>query len=217
MANSTFDAAATERARTEAANLVPPVTVSISRGEIIVRRGDRVDDIAREKLNQFGLLDPRPDAARAAGWFLLAALTVLVLLAWLWRFRSQIWHRTSALLLVALVLLGATLALKVTGDRSVLPYVVPAAAVGLLLAVLLDAGAALMVTGIVALLGGAIVGSVEFAAYVLFGGVAGIIVVRRGEKLSHFVQAALAIALAQLSVVTLFTLLGDRDTTGLLS
>ena len=50
-----------------------------------------------------------------------------------------------------------------------------------------------MVTGIVALLGGAIVGSVEFAAYVLFGGVAGIIVVRRGEKLSHFVQAALAI------------------------
>ena len=105
---------------------------------------------------------------------------------------------------------------RVTGDRSVLPYVVPTAAVGLLLAVLLDAGAALMVTGTVALLGGAIVGSVEFAAYALFGGVAGIIVVRRGEKLSHFVQAALAIALAQLTVVTLFTLLGDRDTTGLL-
>ena len=100
VANSTFDAAATERARTEAGNLVPPVTVSLSRGEIIVRRGDRVDDIAREKLDQFGLLDPRPDTARAAGWFLLAGLTVLVLLAWLWRFRSQIWHRSSALLLV---------------------------------------------------------------------------------------------------------------------
>jgi len=214
VANSTFDEAATERARTEAFNLVPPVNVSISQGEIIARRGDRVDALAREKLDRFGLLDPRPDTLRAGGWFMLAGLAVLLLLAWVWRFRSQIWHRSSALLLIAIVLLGATVALKVTGDRSVLPYVVPVAAVGLLLAVLLDAGAALMVTAIVALLGGAIVGSVEFAAYVLFGGVAGIIVVKRGEKLSHFIQAALAIAVVEIAVVTMFTLLGDRDFNG---
>ena len=215
VANSTFDSAATERAKTEAANLVTPVNVSMSNGEIIVRRGDRVDDFAREKLERFGLLEARPDAARAAGWFLLAALTIVVLLGWIWRFRSQIWHRNSALLLIAFLLIGASVALKVTGDRSVLPYVVPTAAVGLLLAVLLDGGAALMVTGILALLGGAIIGSVEFAAYILFGGVAGVIVVRRGEKLGNFVQAAVAVAVAQIAVVTLFTLLGDRDFTGL--
>ena len=214
VANSTFDEAATERARTEASNLVAPVEVPIAKGEIIARRGDRVDALDREKLDRLGLLDPRPDSLRAAGWFMLAGVAVLLLLAWVWRFRSQIWHRSSALLLIALVLIGASIALKVTGDRSVLPYVVPVAAVGLLLAVLLDAGAALMVTSILALLGGAIVGSVEFAAYVLFGGVAGIIVVRRGEKLSHFVQAAVAIAIVQIVVVTMFTLLGDRDFTG---
>ncbi|MGI8929032.1 MAG: HD family phosphohydrolase [Candidatus Limnocylindrales bacterium] len=214
VANSTFDETATEQARTEAANLVAPTSVDLSRGEIIVRRGDRVDDIAREKLDKFGLLNPRPDAVRAGGWFLLALLSVVLLLAWIWRFRSQIWHRSSALLLIALVLIGASVALKVTGDRSVLPYVVPVAAVGLLLAVLLDAGAAVMVTGVVALLGGAIIGSVEFAAYVFFGGIAGIIAVRRGEKLSQFVQAAVAIALVQIAVVTLFTLLGDRDFAG---
>jgi len=214
VANSTFDAAATERARTAAAHLVASVSVSLSRGEIIVRRGDRVDDMAREKLDLFGLLDPRPDALRAGGWFLLALLSAVILLAWIWRFRSQIWHRNGALLLIALVLIGASIALKVTGDRSVLPYVVPVAAVGLLLAVLLDAGAALMVTGVLALLGGAIIGSVEFSAYILFGGVAGIIAIRRGEKLSHFVQAAAAIAVVQIAVVTLFTLLGDRDFAG---
>jgi putative nucleotidyltransferase with HDIG domain len=214
VANSTFDAGATERARTEAANLIAPVPISIARGEIIVQRDQRIDDLAREKLSLFGLLDPRPDPLRAAGWFMLAGLVVILLLAWVWRFRSQIWHRSSALLLVALLLIGASIALKVTGDRSVLPYVVPIAAVGLLLAVLLDAGAALMVTGVVALLGGAIVGTVEFSAYVLFGGVAGIIVVRRGERLSHFVQAAGAVAAVQIAVVTLFTLLGDRDFTG---
>jgi putative nucleotidyltransferase with HDIG domain len=60
------------------------------------------------------------------------------------------------------------------------------------------------------------VGSIDFAAYVLLGGLAGIIVVRRGEKLSHFVQAAVAIAVVDLVVVTLFTLLGGGDVTGLL-
>ena len=214
VANSTFDQAASERAQTEAANLVPPVSVSISKGEIIVRRGDRIDTIAREKLDRFGLLDPRPDAALAAGWFLLAGIAGVLLLTWIWRFRSQIWHRNSALFLISLLLIGASIAMKVTGERSVLPYVVPTAAVGLLLAVLLDAGAALMVTGIMALLGGAIIGSVEFAAYVMFGGVAGIITVRRGEKLSNFLQAAVAIAAVNITVVTLFTLLGDRDFNG---
>jgi putative nucleotidyltransferase with HDIG domain len=214
VANSTFDQAATERAQTEASNLVAPVSVSIRKGEIIVRRGDAIDTIAREKLDRFGLLDPRPDAALAAGWFLLAGIAGVLLLTWIWRFRSQIWHRNSALLLICLLLIGASIAMKVTGERSVLPYVVPTAAVGLLLTVLLDAGAALMVTGIMALLGGAIIGSVEFAAYVMFGGVAGIIVVRRGEKLSNFLQAAVAIAAVNIAVVTLFTLLGDRDFTG---
>ena len=214
VANSTFDAAATERARTEAANLVEPVRFAIRKAEIIVQRGERLDDIAREKLSQFGLLDAQPDTVRVGGWLLLAAIAVGLLLAWIWRFRPQIWHRNTALLLIALVLMAAVVALKVTGDRSVLPYVVPTAAVGLLLAVLLDAGAALMVTGILALLGGAVIGSVEFTAYVLLGGVAGIIVVRRGERLSNFVQAALAVAVVQIGVITLFTLLGDRDFTG---
>ncbi len=215
VANSTFDEAATERAREEAANLVEPVSFSIRNGEIIVQRGQRVDDLALEKLALFGLLDPRPDAARALGWFGLAGLAVAVLLAWVWRFRPNIWHRAQALLLIGLVVVGTAAAMKITGDRSVLPYVLPTAAVGLLLAVLLDSGAAMIVTGIIALIGGAVVGTVEFSAYVFFGGMAGIIVVRRGERLTHFAQAALAIAAVNLAVVTLFTLLGDRDAAGL--
>ena len=215
IANSTFDATATERARDEAANRVDPIRFSIRKGEILVSRGQVVDALAREKLGFFGLLDPQPDPARAAGWLLLAALTVALMLGWLWRFRPQIWHRTSALLLLAFVLVVAVVALKATGDRSVLPYVVPTAAVGLLLAVLLDAGSALIVTAMLALIGGAIVGSVEFATYILLGGMAGIVVVRRGERLAHFIQAAGAVAIANVAVVAIFTMLGDRDFTGL--
>jgi putative nucleotidyltransferase with HDIG domain len=152
--------------------------------------------------------------ARAGGWYLLAALVVMLLFGWLWRFRPQIWNRPNAMLLIALVVLGATIAIKVTGDRPLLPYVMPIAAVGLLLAVLLDAGVALIVTGLLALLGGAIVGTVEYSAYAMLGGMAGIILVRRGERFGHFAQAAVAIGIIQAAVVVLFTLLGTRDLTG---
>jgi putative nucleotidyltransferase with HDIG domain len=216
VANSTFDAQATAAAKLEAANAVAPVLFTFSKGEIIVQAGERLDAVSREKLDQFGLLNPQPDLARGAGWLALAALAVVLLLAWLWRFRPHIWHRNTALLLIALLVVAVAIALKVTGDRSVLPYVVPTAAAGLLLAVLLDAGAALMVTAMLALMAGAIVGSVEFAAYVLLGGAAGIIVVRRGERLSHFAQAAAAIVAVDVAVIGIFTLLGDRDITGLL-
>jgi putative nucleotidyltransferase with HDIG domain len=152
---------------------------------------------------------------RAAAWLMLAVLVVALLLGWIWRFRPQIWNRTSVLLLIALLLIGATVAIKITGGRPVLPYVLPVAAVGLLLAVLVDAGTALLVTGLIALLGGAVIGSVEFAAYVLLGGMAGVILVRRGERFGHFAQAAAAIGVVNVGVVTLFTLLGSRDFTGL--
>jgi hypothetical protein len=161
-------------------------------------------------------LDPFSNRiARAAGWYLLAALVVALLLAWIWRFRPQIWNRSNALWLIALLLIGATIAMKITAGRPVLPYVLPTMAIGLLLAVLLDAGTALIVTGILALLGGAITGSVEFGAYGLLGGMAGIVLVRRGERFGHFLQAAIAIAIVNVGVVAAWALLGNRDLTGL--
>jgi hypothetical protein len=216
VANSTYDEIATEQAREAAAAGVRPVRFDIRAGEILVGRGERVDDLAREKLDLYGLLDPRPDPGRAIGWLVLAVLLAGLLLGWLWRFRPTLWHRNRALLLVGLTVLAAAVALKATGDRSVLPYFVPTAALALLLAVLLDSAVALVVVGVLALLAGAVVGTVEMAAYVLLGGLAGIITIRRGERLAHFLQAALVMAVVNVAVVTLFTLLGERDVTGLL-
>jgi putative nucleotidyltransferase with HDIG domain len=161
-------------------------------------------------------LDPfGNDIQRAAGWLLLSVLVVGLLLSWVWRFRPQVWNRSSVLWLIALLLIGGTVAIEITRGRPVLPYVLPIAAVGLLLAVLVDAGTALLVTGLMALLGGAVIGSVEFAAYILLGGMAGVILVRRGERFGHFFQAAVAIFIVNLGVITMFTLLGTRDFTGL--
>jgi putative nucleotidyltransferase with HDIG domain len=157
------------------------------------------------------------DLVVLAGWFIFSVVLVSLLLAWLWRFRPRLWHRNNAVLLIALSLLGVTMAMVIAGDGPLAPFLIPAAAVGLLLAVLLDAGVALVVTALVAALAGVVTGSMELIAYTLMGGLAGIIVIRRGERLMQFGQAAAAIALVNVVVVVAFTLIvRDNDLQALL-
>jgi hypothetical protein len=156
---------------------------------------------------------PRPDLEEVGGWLLLSALLVASLLAWVWRFRTELWNRNRALLLLAVMVLVSALVLRATAGRPLLPYLVPTATVALLLAVLLDAGVGLVMTALLSVLAGAVSGEPEVAAYVFLGGLAGLIVIRRGERLVHFAQAAVAIAVVNVLVVSAFTLLEGRDLT----
>jgi len=158
------------------------------------------------------------DLAQIGGWLALASLIVGLLLAWVWRFRSHLWHRNNAILLLGFALVGATLLLVMTAGRTISPFVLPTAAIGLLLAVLLDAGVATVVVALVAVIAGVVTGtqgvassSMELAAYTFMGGLAGIIVIRRGERLSQFGQAAAAIGFVNVLVVISFTMLGNHD------
>jgi cyclic-di-AMP phosphodiesterase PgpH len=82
--------------------------------------------------------------------------------------------------------------------------------------VLLDSAVALIALAVMSLVAGAVLGTVEATAYTYLGGLTGVIVLRRGERIGQFLQAGLAMAVVNVAVVTLFTLLGERDITGLL-
>jgi hypothetical protein len=141
----------------------------------------------------------------------LSVLVIAVLLTWTWRFRREFWHRNNVLILLSLLLLVAVFALKVTGGRPWLPYALPLAAVPMLVAVLLDAGVAMVVTALLAVLAAAVNGAgLEMAAYVLLGGMAGIVGVRRGDRLWVFVQAGIGVFVVQGVTVVIFALLGDQ-------
>jgi putative nucleotidyltransferase with HDIG domain len=92
----------------------------------------------------------------------------------------------------------------------------PLAAVSLLLAVLLDAEIAIVVTAAVAIVAGAANGSLELGTYVFLGGLAGILFIRRGDRLQTFIQAGVAVFVVQALVVTAFSLLGERDIAGVI-
>ena len=129
--NSSFDETLTDQARDRAAELVAPVPVAIAQGQVVVRNGEPLTAADLEVIEALGLgVDAPLDLATFAGWFLLAVLTVAMLLAWIWRFRPTLWHRDNVLLLVGLLLVGTALALKVTAGREVLGYFLPTAAIG---------------------------------------------------------------------------------------
>ncbi|HEY3072386.1 MAG TPA: HDIG domain-containing protein [Candidatus Limnocylindrales bacterium] len=215
VANSSYSQALTDQARQRAEDAVTPVHSTIRTGQTIVRKGDPITEEDLEKINAFDLNRASLDAAKLVGWALLAAIFVSMLLAWVWRFRPSLWHRDNALLLVGLMLVVATFGLKLTAGRSILAYFVPVAAAGMLIAILLDAGAATVVVAVLALLGGAVNGgSIEMATYIFVGGFVGILAVRRGDRLNPFVQAAVAMTVANVIVVSTFALLGEHDLTG---
>jgi cyclic-di-AMP phosphodiesterase PgpH len=215
--NSSFDQALTDQARDRAGESVKPVVVHIALGQVVVRKGSPVTAADLEAITQLGLgQDPGPNLATAFGWFLLSALIVTMLLAWIWRFRPSLWHRDNVLFLIGLLVIGTVLALKVTAGREVLVYFLPTAAIGMLVSILLDASLATIVMAIIAVAAGGLVGTVEFASYTFLGGLAGIVAVRKGDRLQVFVQAAIAVFIVNAMVVTVFSLLGARDVRGVL-
>jgi putative nucleotidyltransferase with HDIG domain len=215
--NSSLSLPLTTTARAAAAAEVQPVRVTIRPGEVIVRNGSPFAATDIEKIDALGLRQTLPDFTSFGGWALLAVLVVGMLLAWIWRFRPGLWHRDNVLILIGLLVVGATLALKITAGRPTLPFFLPTAAIAMLLAILLDASLATMVIAIVALIGGAVNGgSLEFTAYIFLGGLAGVMTVRRGDRLQVFVQASLAVFAVNALVVTVFSLLGARDVRGIL-
>ena len=215
--NSSFSQGLTDQETAKAIAAVQPVMVSILQGEKIVPAGERVTPEAMEKITALGLRTSNPDVTSFFGWFLLAVLIVGLLLGWLWRFRPTLWHRDNVLVLTGLLVVGATLAVKITAGRSILQFFLPTAAIGMLLAILLDASLATVVIGLIAIIAGAVNnGSLEMTSYVFLGGLTGIVMIRKGDRLQVFVQAAFAVFVVNALVVTVFSLLGARDVRGVI-
>ncbi|HUQ43006.1 MAG TPA: HDIG domain-containing protein [Candidatus Limnocylindria bacterium] len=213
--NSSFDADLTQREKDIRAAAVPAVVEEILQGQVIVRGGTKVDEVDLARIQALDLDERKPDVAALGGWFLLSGLLVALAIAWLRIFRPEYWHRNNVVLLTWLLITIATFALQLTAGRAALPFILPVASVGLLVAVLLDAETAVLVTAIISIVAGAVNGpSLELGAYAMLGGLAGILAIRRGDRLQAFIQAGAAIFVVQAVVVTAFSLLGERDLTG---
>ncbi len=217
LANSSYSPTLTAQEQDRRAAAVAPIVERYLKGEIVVHGGSKLTDVDAARVDALGLDVGGPNPLELAGWFVLVTLLVSMIFGWIWRFRRSFWHRTNVLLLVSMLLVLATFALRVTADRTTLPFVLPLSAIAILLAVLLDAEVAILVTAVLGILAGVVNGpSLELGTYVFLGGLAGVLGIRRGDRLQVFLQAGGVVFVVQALVVTAFSLLGERDTTGIL-
>ncbi|NLN75404.1 MAG: HDIG domain-containing protein [Armatimonadetes bacterium] len=88
----------------------------IARGEVILARGEPVLEEHLEKLQALGLRNPQIDYGTVSSLTALVMLAVLLVGAYLARYYPEVYHNTKALLLLALLAVIGTLALRISGS-----------------------------------------------------------------------------------------------------
>lgn len=198
----------TREMREAARAAIAPLTVTIERGETVLRAGDVATPEDVEALQQIGLVSSEWDA-----WALLRALAYTVLAmgicvgAWL-RLAVPTAHPLRELgILTLLVVVALVTAKFMIVPHDWMPWLYPLAALSMLIACLIHVRMAIVVT-----LGMALVvhwlgaGNTALVVYALGGGLAGALVLGRAERISTFVTAALAVILAGLLAQVAFRL-----------
>ncbi|MBC7228505.1 MAG: HDIG domain-containing protein [Thermoflexales bacterium] len=206
--NSFYDEEATQRARQAAREAVPPVVRTFEANEVIVREGQRVSALDLEALQELGLQQPRTRWAEVAANGLLSALGILLMGVILARFQPDVLREGRKSLLLALLLaLFLALVRLMVPDRSVLRYLFPAPALGMLATTTLGAPVGL----IASLLVGTAMGlmgeqSLELAAYATVGGIVATLAVRHTDRPTVLFRAGFISALATMGVLVAFAL-----------
>lgn len=180
--NLIYDAASTLQKREKAASEVSPVQVTISQNEKIVSDGEIVRPEHIEALQKLGLLRSQTSWGSVLGLIFFQALMVLCLILYMRSFRQEVYRNNSLILLVGslwffFLLLFKGLSLVNIGTRAefgqVVGYLFPVAAASMLVAILLDAHLAVIITILLSLEAGLIGGS-QFQ-FVVLGMVSGLV------------------------------------------
>jgi putative nucleotidyltransferase with HDIG domain len=211
-ANVIIDEELTAAAQAQARAEVPPVAVEIRAGETIVREGDPITIGDIEALEELGLTRPRVQAGTAVGNALIAVIVAGLLVAYLWRFEPEVWHRNRSVLLFFLSLVVTAVAIRIAADRTLWAFAVPTSATVLLIGILLRNSAGVAMAGGLAILAGVMNrDALEPAAYVLAGGLVSLLTITHAERLNAFVRVFVVMTVMNVAVLTAFSLLGQRD------
>lgn len=207
VANSFYDDEATEQERAKAAAAVADEEVSVIQGMRILRVGDIVDEADMEMLAQFDLIEQETSWGEVGSAVMISLLCVIILTLYWHHFFSQLYDASRYLFILGILLLFFLLIAKLLLAVPQLIYLFPAAALAMLLAVLLDARLAIVVTAIVGLAIGFIAqNSLELAVYTIAGGTMAVLTLHDPQRINALFRAGLLASLGQIAVILLFRL-----------
>ena len=207
-----IDLELTEAERDRARASVPPSEVTVRQGEIIVADGQVITEQQMEELDALGLAQPRVDVGTVVGNLLFSFIVASLLVAFLWRFEPEVWHRNRSVLLFFLGLIVTAVAMRIAADRTLWAFVVPTSGTVLLMGILLTGGSGAAMGVALAVLAGVMNrDALDLAVFVLAGGLAALLAVTRAERLNAFVRVFAVLAAMNMAVAIAFSLLDQRD------
>ncbi len=201
-------------------------------GEVIVREGQVIGASVMEQLRDAGLVDVHLQGDHVAAAVLVALLGALALGGYLYLFQPREASSLPRLLLLALLVVLWVAAAKLLlaqalpdNDRLFLAYLLPVAAAPMLVAALLDAGLAVAVAAVLALLvtfagfyqpdarsvvAGNPTEAFQMASVFTLGGLVGIYGVHRAERVNRYLAAGAGVAFVSFIGLLVFWLLDPR-------
>jgi putative nucleotidyltransferase with HDIG domain len=219
--NHIFAAAATADARRREADLVEPVYRVISRGNLIIRRNERVTQEHIERLSALGLRSPQIDF-RTAFHLALACYGLVALVGiYLYHFQRPVYRDPSRMLLLAVIAVvsllifrvgGTMLGLKLSGAQLGYLGMICATTASMLAAVLLNPAVGLFLAPLLSFLVGLLVQQDLLVSVIaLVSALVGVHVVSNIRDRAGLVRAGALVSAANLLTIGLVHGLGSGE------
>lgn len=211
-ANSLFSQELTDQARTEASTAVEPVTRAFLSGETIVRRGQIINELAYEALDQYNLV--RQDNQQQVFWasaILVGLMAVFITLYFNHRPLPVVKGLKSLLLIGITFLLFLYLAKMVVPNRTVVPYIFPVSAFALTLASLFSLETAIVFPLVLTILiAYDLPNSLDLTIFHLLTSLVGILILGKGRRIANYFWAGIAIGLSGSAVILAYRLIDNN-------
>ncbi len=216
--NSLYSEELTQNVINETLEETPPINQSYFTGEIIVRRGEVINNLAFEALKQFNLVNPKDQNQI---YFSAAIFSIVVtVLSGLYFYRREIGQskKIRELLVIAILFLLFVFSAKfLIPNRTILPFIFPIAGFTLAIGSLFGFEVSMFLTFMLAVT--VSYDMPNFGELVLFymvPAISGMLVLGQGRRISIFFLAGLVVGLAGSgSIVALRILENQTDLIGI--
>jgi putative nucleotidyltransferase with HDIG domain len=207
-ANSFYSPELTDAARQVARDAVRPVQESYAAGQTIVSRGQVISEADYEALTEFGLVSV---AGRTLDYIGAGALTLLATIftaLYFYRRRSAYLGDLRSLILLSLLFLVFLFSARIVlPDRTVLPYLYPIPAFGLLVSALFGMESGLVLSLILAALAAyGMPSTLGLLPYYILSSLFGILALGPARRVINYLYSAVAVTGAAAAMVVAYRL-----------
>lgn len=218
--NSFFSQELTEAAIQQARQSVAPVTQVYLAGESVVQRGRILTEVNIEALEMSGVISPQDPINEYVGTASIVSVLFLLIVIYFYRKKpSYLRDKRSLLILLILLILFIVTGRLVIPNRTVLPYVFPIAAFGLLITTLFGTGSGIIFSVLISILTPYnLANGTNLAIFYLITSLSAVLTIGKAQRISSFAWAAFIQSLFGVGVLIGMRMpAGDLDLIGYLT